>query len=277
MEGDVQGSTGGSGAAERSAIRLAGLTDPQRARYVALLASAGVDHEPGGDEVRVLAEHRGVAQRLLLLATSDQPPAVAPPDLVVGGPGGPGDGPLGAGLPGRIRDSVERPASLARRVAGAFVNGTLYLLLFSMVTFVALIATSGSGDDGTGSTLSIVLTVVPLVLSAVFCALAGGTPGMLLFAMRIVDGAGDRPGWARSFARALVIWGPFLVLGSLAELLGDDSRFFAALEYVAPLWLCVIVVSMIVGPDARGWQDRAAGLLVRAAAVPTSMRRSSSR
>jgi hypothetical protein len=63
------------------------------------------------------------------------------------------------------------------------------------------------------------------------------------------------------------------VLGSLAELLGDDSRFFEALEYVAPLWLCALAASMVVGPDARGWQDRAAGLHVRAAAVPTGMRR----
>lgn len=253
---------------EVASLRLGALEPKQRTAFLGLLRDAGLTVEVVGDEVRFPAIHRTVAQRLLLLASSDDPPPRPPADLVVAvasatvqSPGG-GDGGPVAGVGGAVRVPN---AGLARRVAGAMVNLAGYLVLMSFV-FLVLVIVEGTGGGAEDSSLTTAFTVglvvAPFVLSVLFVALAGGSPGMLLFGMRVVDRRGRRAGFGRALVRAVVIWGPYLALSWLASRVEAESGASDLVAWSSPLWFLLLCVTIAGGPDRRGWQDRAAGVSV---------------
>lgn len=255
---------------EVASLRLGALEPQQRAAFLGLLRDSGVSAEVVGDEVRFPAVHRTVVQRLLLLAASDRPPSRLPADLVVAVASADVESPAPGGALGGLADpgAIAVPnAGLARRVAGAMVNLAGYLILTAFVFLVLVIVEGTSGgtageESALTTAFTVGLVVAPFVLSVPFVALAGGSPGMLLFGMQVVDRRGRRAGWGRSLVRAVVIWGPYLVLSWLASRVEAGSSASAIVAWSSPLWFVLLCVTIAGGPERRGWQDRAAGVAV---------------
>ncbi len=175
-----------------------------------------------------------------------------------------------AGAPRALPEVVEVvPASMPRRLAGAFVDGLLILALVALVW--SQVAPSGAPvqvriDAQTGERiiigqslfnpdwLSVLTFAVAAVYFIVFLAVAGRTPGGWAVGIRCIRAdTGGRPGWSASTRRWLVILGIPAVIG-LLPVIGSWA------------WLLTLVVAVTPLADRsgrmQGIHDRAAGDLV---------------
>ena len=161
------------------------------------------------------------------------------------------------------------PASVPRRLMGAFVDGLLILAVVAVVW--SQVAPSGSPvqvriDAQTGERivigdslfspdwLSVLTFAVAAAYFIVFLALAGRTPGGWAVGIRCIRAdTGGRPGWSASTRRWLVILGIPAVIG-LLPVIGPWA------------WLLTLVIAVSPLADRSGRQqgihDRVAGDLV---------------
>ncbi len=161
------------------------------------------------------------------------------------------------------------PASVPRRLAGAFVDGLLILAVVALVW--SQVAPSGSPvqvriDAQTGERLivgqsvfspdwlSVLTFAVTAVYFIVFLALAGRTPGGWAVGIRCIRAdTGGRPGWSASARRWAVLLGIPAAVG-LLPVIGPWA------------WLLIVVIALSPLADSsgrvQGIHDRVAGDLV---------------
>jgi len=157
----------------------------------------------------------------------------------------------------------EGPGSLVSaglRFGGAVIDYFLfYLVLVGILgPILGLRVHTTSGKNAT-STLTgpvwvrVVLTILPFVLIALFLALRGQTPGMMLLKMKLVNYLdGTQPNFQQTVTRTVVLFGPLVVISSIAPVLG----------------LVGLLVSVGIGISAnfdavfRGVHDKASGTIV---------------
>ena len=99
---------------------------------------------------------------------------------------------------------VERPALLAERLRAAAVDVALLSGLWSVVVYFASRAARVSlmGLFPAWPWLTGYLAFLGLVYAAYFTGTTGQTLGKIVFALRVVDTAGQPPGYSRALARA---------------------------------------------------------------------------
>jgi uncharacterized RDD family membrane protein YckC len=99
---------------------------------------------------------------------------------------------------------VERPALLAERLRAAAVDAALLGTLWSVVVYFASRAARVplAGLLPAWPWLTGYLAFLGLAYAAYFTGTTGQTLGKILFALRVVDTAGQPPGYLRAFARA---------------------------------------------------------------------------
>lgn len=170
---------------------------------------------------------------------------------------------------GRSVAVAVEPASVPRRLAGAFVDGLLILAVVALVW--SQVAPSGSPvqvriDAQTGERIVIGqslfspdwLSMLTFAVAAgyfiVFLAVAGRTPGGWAVGIRCIRAdTGGRPGWSASAQRWLVLLGIPAAVG-LLPVIGPWA------------WLLIVVVALSPLADrsgrVQGIHDRVAGDLV---------------
>jgi uncharacterized RDD family membrane protein YckC len=122
---------------------------------------------------------------------------------------------------------VERPAHLGERVRAAAIDMTLIAALWAVVLYFASRAArvGVAGMLPAWPYLASYLAFLGLVYAGYFSGTTGQTLGKIATGLRVVDKAGQPPGYLRSFARAAVgSLGITLVFAGVVPVFFDPAR-----------------------------------------------------
>lgn len=163
------------------------------------------------------------------------------------------------------------------RYAAFLVDVTVVMGLWIVSTFVAApfgsIMPRPTGDEFAlanfsriaGSIVAILLLpIVALAYFAICEGRSGRTIGKKILGTRVRTLSKSRPGYARSFLRAFVIWGPLLLLvvGQIAGLLGRRTLGLFLIKLGAPLFIVFGLATLgmvLFSRQRRGLHDIIAG------------------
>lgn len=166
-------------------------------------------------------------------------------------------------------------ATFGPRYAAFLVDITVVLGVWFIVTvvstplasFLPIPRETGSVFADLKGNASVLLNILLLPLTAIayftWTGRKGGSIGLRILSLRLVTLEGDDPGLGRSAIRALVAWGPLLMLmlGQLLGLIGSVGLARGFVTVGAPLGLVVWAASTVMSFTVRrrGLHDLAAG------------------
>lgn len=155
------------------------------------------------------------------------------------------------------------PARNGARFAGLVLGWLAWGIAWSVVALVM----DWVAPNLTGAALRSELVV--LVPVSALLTRTGTSPGAVLLSLEVEGLGGGRPSWVAAVLRALVLWGPVIVLNELAVLMSPSTQVPGLLAWVALLWLIALGLSIVLGPGGRGWHDRMSGTQVLRASSGT--------
>lgn len=136
--------------------------------------------------------------------------------------------PLDPAPPAGALRPVERPARLAERLGAGAMDAALLALLFGVVVYFASRAAEVSltGLLPAWPFLAAYLAFLGLAYAGYFTGTTGQTLGKIVAGLRVVDAAGQPPGFLKAFARAAMgtIGVALAGLGGLSMLLDPAGR-----------------------------------------------------
>jgi uncharacterized RDD family membrane protein YckC len=168
-------------------------------------------------------------------------------------------------FPPTQRDEMpsEGPGALVAaglRFGGAAIDYLLFnfVLVGILGPVLGLRVHTSSGKNATTTVtgpvwIRVFLTVLPIVLIALFLGLRGQTPGMMLLKMRLVRYIdGTQPNMQETLTRTVVLFAPLVVLSAIVPVLGLIGL------------LATVGIGISANFDAvlRGIHDKAAGTIV---------------
>jgi uncharacterized RDD family membrane protein YckC len=202
--------------------------EPEAAQREAGLVELGAP-EPVADDLPL----RPVEAPIVPPASRPQPPPVVPAAEAAVDDDAEEEWPLEPTPPAESLRPVERPALLTERLTAAAVDVALLTALFGVIVYFASRAAQVAVARLLPSWpfLAGYLAFLGLVYAAYFTGTTGQTLGKILGGLRVVDGAGQPPGFLKAFVRAA---------------LGSASIALAGLG----------AVPMLLDPARRGLHDR---------------------
>lgn len=232
-------------------VEIGDLDPSQRSMLELLATSEGLHIELTADRVSVAAVDAATLTDVL-----SQLRAVDPLDEAVAVPRDePGD------VTGVEREvlrvpslpEASTPIRAGTRVLSMFLNG------LALAVFTGLLGWVAGPSDVTGWAVWVLIAVLEIWLVAT----RGWDVAKLFVGLRVVDERGDPPGWRRATVRALVLMGPVIGAGLLADALATVNPTAASiLSWIGVVWLLLVLTSIANGQRHQGWHDRLAGTLV---------------
>lgn len=142
-------------------------------------------------------------------------------------------------------------APVWKRVVARVLTNLFWIVATSAVLLLLFGAPDPDSDEPVAPAAALALAaVLPLFIDVALVATKGWDPGKLMLNLRVAGPEGGPPGAQPALVRTLVIDAPRIL--TYVPLIGVVA-FWLALP-----WACLLIWTMVSGPQHQGWQDRAA-------------------